>query len=548
RRQNGVAELVHNTVMRSELTELLARISDVERLMTRVVYNTANARELRTLAATIELLPRIKSLLQESKSAMLQGVLADLDSLQDVQKLIDESIVDDPPFSIREGNLIRPGYHHEVDELHAIMDDGAGIVAQIEEREKEKTGIPKLKVGYNRVFGYYIEITNAYKEQAPEDYIRKQTLTNCERYITQELKELEAKILGAKERVIALEGELFQNVRTLVGKEIERIRRTSAALARLDVLCSLASVALQQGYVCPEIAKDGIIHIVQGRHPVVEVVLGGAPFTPNDTYLDQEENRLAIITGPNMAGKSTYMRQIALITLMAQIGSFVPAESAKVSIVDSIFTRVGASDDLTLGQSTFMVEMNEVASILRSATKDSLIILDEIGRGTSTFDGMSIARSVLEYVAQKKTLGAKTLFATHYHELTALEGVIDGVKNYSIAVKKRGDDITFLRRIVRGGADESYGIEVAKLAGVPNPVVKRAKDILSDLESENPKIEMNRGAAQAGEAEPESEQIGFGSNMYAALIEDLQNMDVNTLTPIEAMQKLYELKKQTEQV
>ena len=467
--------------------------------------------------------------------------------LSDVEDLIDKAIVDEPPFTLREGGMIKQGYHAEIDSLHEIMADGSGVLAQIEAEEREKTGIPKLKVGYNRVFGYYIEVTNLYKELVPENYIRKQTLTNGERFITQELKELEGKIIGAKDRAIALEYEVFCTVRQQVGNEVDRLHSTAKALAALDVLASFAEVAVNNNYVCPQINTNGVIDIKDGRHPVVETLLNGAPFVPNDTVLDKNENRCAIITGPNMAGKSTYMRQIALIVLLAQVGSFVPAKTANISIVDAIFTRVGASDDLATGQSTFMVEMNEVSTILKNATENSLIILDEIGRGTSTFDGMSIARAVLEFVCKKKTLGAKSLFATHYHELTAMEGMLDGVKNYSIAVKKRGDDITFLRRIVKGGADESFGIEVAKLAGVPDSVVKRAKVILKELEQN--KIDIQFKAEDAVVEEEENDiQFNFSINGKNEIIEILKTIDVNTLTPIEAMQTLYDLKKKSEEL
>ncbi len=467
--------------------------------------------------------------------------------LSDVEDLIDKAIVDEPPFTLREGGMIKQGYHTEIDSLHEIMADGSGVLAQIEAEEREKTGIPKLKVGYNRVFGYYIEVTNLYKELVPENYIRKQTLTNGERFITQELKELEGKIIGAKDRAIALEYEVFCTVRQQVGNEVDRLHSTAKALAALDVLASFAEVAVNNNYVCPQINTNGVIDIKDGRHPVVETLLNGAPFVPNDTVLDKNENRCAIITGPNMAGKSTYMRQIALIVLLAQVGSFVPAKTANISIVDAIFTRVGASDDLATGQSTFMVEMNEVSTILKNATENSLIILDEIGRGTSTFDGMSIARAVLEFVCKKKTLGAKSLFATHYHELTAMEGMLDGVKNYSIAVKKRGDDITFLRRIVKGGADESFGIEVAKLAGVPDSVVKRAKVILKELEQN--KIDIQFKAEDAVVEEEENDiQFNFSINGKNEIIEILKTIDVNTLTPIEAMQTLYDLKKKSEEL
>ena len=414
-------------------------------------------------------------------------------------------------------------------------------------RREKKTGIPKLRVSYNKVFGYFIEVTNAYKDMVPPEYIRKQTLTNCERFITQELKDLEGKMLGAKDRLIALEYDVFTAVRSQIAGEVERIQRTAKALATLDSLASLAQVAFENNYCCPQITTDGVIDIKDGRHPVVETLLDDAVFVPNDTLLDKDKNRCAIITGPNMAGKSTYMRQTALITLLAQIGSFVPAKSAEISVCDAIFTRVGASDDLATGQSTFMVEMNEVSTILKNATENSLIILDEIGRGTSTFDGMSIARAVLEFVVKKKTLGAKTLFATHYHELTAMEGVLDGVNNYSIAVKKRGDDITFLRRIVHGGADQSFGIEVAKLAGIPNSVIKRAKVILKELESNKIEIEFKADDAVVEEDENDI-QYNFQTNSTNDIIELIKTVDINTLTPIEAMQTLYDLKKKAEEI
>lgn len=546
KRQNSVCELADNLEKRDSLRESLTGVRDIERLMTRIVYGTANARELKTLQQTIEKLPYIKEKLADSAASLLKDIENSIDLLSDVKELIDSAIVDEPPFSVREGGMIKKGFNADIDEFKSIMEDGAGVLASIETEQREITGIPKLKVGYNRVFGYYIEVTNSYKDLVPETYIRKQTLANCERYITQELKELEGKVLGAKDREIALEYEVLCDVRNRVSNEVARLQKTAKALAVLDVLLSLAEVAVTNNYTCPQINTDGVIDIKDGRHPVVEALLDGAPFVPNDTLLDKDKNRCSIITGPNMAGKSTYMRQIALIVLMAQIGSFVPARSANIGITDAIFTRVGASDDLATGQSTFMVEMNEVSSILKNATENSLIILDEIGRGTSTFDGMSIARAVLEYVCKKKTLGAKSLFATHYHELTAMEGLLDGVKNYSIAVKKRGDDITFLRRIVKGGADESFGIEVAKLAGVPDTVVKRAKVILKELESNKINIEFK--AENAVIEEEEDIQYNFSANGKNEIIEILKTVDVNTLTPIEAMQTLYNLKKKSEEL
>ncbi len=539
RRQNAVAEMTDAVVKRDKIRQALTGVTDMERLVTRIVYGAANARELRTLCAAIGHLPGIKSLLAGASSAFVQQIEADIDELQDIAEQIDCAIEEEPPFTLREGGLIKAGYNAELDELRSIMNDTAGLIAEIEEREKAATGIPKLKVGYNKVFGYYIEVTNSYKELVPDTYIRKQTLVNAERYITDELKKLESRIIGAKDRSTALEYELFCAVRKSVADSSERIQSTARALARLDTVCSLAEVAEKRGYVCPRVDDSGEIRITDGRHPVVEALLDGGVFVPNDTLLDKNDNRCAIITGPNMAGKSTYMRQIALIVILAQMGSFVPASSAQIGVCDAIFTRVGASDDLATGQSTFMVEMNEVATILKNATASSLIVLDEIGRGTSTFDGMSIARAVLEYVCKKRTLGAKTLFATHYHELTAMEGMLDGVKNYSIAVKKRGDDITFLRRIVRGGADESFGIEVAKLAGVPDSVVRRAKAILKELEAN--KIEIDFKAEEAVQEEPEEIQYNFASEAREELIRILQATDVNTLTPIEAMQTLNDL-------
>jgi len=547
KRQNSVGELADNPMIRDSIRESLTGVSDIERLMTRIVYSTANAKELKSLESTIERLPAIKQNLANSSSALLKDIHNGIDLLDDVRTLIHNAIVDEPPFSVREGGMIKAGYSEELDNLKAIMSDGAGVIASIENEQRELTGIPKLKVGYNRVFGYYIEVSNSYKDLVPETYIRKQTLTNCERYITQELKELEGRIIGAKDRSIALEYDIFCAVRNTIAGEIQRLQHTAKCLAVLDVLASLAEVAVNNNYVCPVISNDGVIEIKDGRHPVVEALLDGAPFVPNDTSLDLDENRCAIITGPNMAGKSTYMRQIALITLLSQIGSFVPAKSAKIGIVDAIFTRVGASDDLATGQSTFMVEMNEVSNILKNATSSSLIILDEIGRGTSTFDGMSIARAVLEFVCKKKSLGAKSLFATHYHELTAMEGMIDGVKNYSIAVKKRGDNITFLRRIVRGGADQSFGIEVAKLAGVPDSVVRRAKVILKELEQNSVKIEFKAEDSIIEEDENEI-QYNFTSNGRTEIFEILKTIDVNTLTPIEAMQTLYDLKKKAQEL
>ncbi len=537
-RQSAVEELVNETVLRLDLTAALIGILDIERIMTKIVYGSANARELRSLASAMEKLPDIKALLKDCKSTMLKTIHANLDTLEDIYKLIDDAIVEEPPFSVKEGGMIKRGYNKELDSVSSDMNDSTGLLSKIEEEQRALTGIPKLRVGYNRVFGYYIEVTNSYKEMVPETYIRKQTLTNCERYITQDLKEIEGRILGAKDKAVALEYELFDSIRKKTAENLERIQCTASCIAALDVFNSLANVASDNRYTRPEVNLSDKIVLKDSRHPVVELLLKGAPFVPNDVYLNCSANRVAIITGPNMAGKSTYMRQVALIVLMAQIGSFVPASSAEIGIVDSIFTRVGASDDLASGQSTFMVEMSEVAHIVTNATNKSLLILDEIGRGTSTFDGMSIARAVLEYAVDKKKLGAKTLFATHYHELTVMEKVIEGVNNYNIAVKKHGDDITFLRRIVPGGADDSYGIEVAKLAGLPDTIIERAKEILKELESGNSTIQ----PVLKPRAEEPEEQLSLMPDSNSALTEKLEQIDLNTLTPIEAMNLLYELK------
>ncbi len=539
RRLNAVEELASHSMLRSDLREKLDEIYDLERIMTRVVYGSANAKELRSLHRTLACLPSLRADLTDCETQDLQEIYRRIDPLEDICSLIDNSIAEDPPLTVREGGMIRAGYHQELDELRSIMTDGKEFLARIEQAEKEKTGLKTLKVGYNRVFGYYIEVSRLQSDLVPEHYIRKQTLANAERYITQELKELEAKVLGARDRSYALEYQLFCQVRQMVADQLVRIQTTADALARLDVLCSFAEVSVQQNFCRPEVNDGGEIRIVGGRHPVVEQ-LSKTPFVPNDTVLDKEDNRVAMITGPNMAGKSTYMRQTALIVLLAQIGCFVPAQSASIGIVDSIFTRVGASDDLAAGQSTFMVEMNEVASILRNATSNSLIIFDEIGRGTSTYDGMSIARAVLEYVTNKKKVGAKTLFATHYHELTSMEEELEGIKNYNIAVKKRGDDITFLRRIVRGPADDSYGIQVAKLAGINDEVVERAKEILHSLTAGEMVI------AAAPRVVEETGQLSMLGSLDNPLIRRLKELDVNVLTPIEAMQVLYDLVKEAE--
>lgn len=535
-RLNAVDELLCNSILRSDIIESLSHINDLERLNTRVVCSSANARELRALGDAVRALPELKMLVEGLKSPMLRQVFCDIDTLDDLLELIDRAIVDEPPATVRDGGMIREGFSAEIDALNYDMSGGKGILADVEARERERTGIAKLKIGYNRVFGYYIEVSNANRALVPEDYIRKQTLTNCERYITQELKEIENRVLGARERLLKLEYETYMQVLSQAAERSTRIQKTAAAIARLDVLCSFAYVAERNNYCMPSVNTSGRIILKSSRHPVVESILEGA-FVPNDVLLDKKDNRVSIITGPNMAGKSTFMRQTALIVFMAQIGSFVPAESAEIGIVDAIYTRVGASDDLAAGQSTFMVEMSEVAHILREATSDSLLILDEIGRGTSTFDGMSIARAVLEYVADKRHLGAKALFATHYHELTVLEDIIDGVVNYNIAVKKHGDDITFLRRIVRGGADDSYGIEVAKLAGIPDRVIKRAKEVLAQLEAGQPEkiTHKKKDTAQL--------EFSFTPPGEQEAVDRLRQINIDSLTPLEALQVLDQLSK-----
>lgn len=536
KRQEAVSEFVNNIITRDSLSEQLKKIFDMERLIGRVVYGSANCRDLCALGSAIERLPSVLAITQNLKAPLLKELHSRIDTLEDVKTLIQNAICDEPPISVKDGGFIRAGYSEEVDKLRDLASGGKGQIAGIEQRERERTGIKNLKIGYNRVFGYYLEVSKGNISLVPDDYIRKQTLTNCERYITEELKEMEKTVLGAQERLTSLEYELFCSIRESIAAEVHRIQRTAQSLANLDVLCALAELAYENNYVCPEVDFSGKTNIKDGRHPVVEKVIKDSFFVPNDTTLDNKQNRVAVITGPNMAGKSTYMRQVALITIMAQMGSFVPASAAHIGIADRVFTRVGASDDLASGQSTFMVEMSEVADILKNATKNSLLILDEIGRGTSTYDGMSIARAVVEFVADTKKLGARALFATHYHELTALEDLMDGIHNYNIVVKKRGDDITFLRKIVRGGADDSYGIEVAKLAGVPNSVIKRAKSILSDLESDSPKIEMRK-------VDDEQTQLSIGTLENSKALDYLRNLSVDTMTPIEAMNALYELKK-----
>ncbi len=531
-RLNSVDELVSNYLLLGETVEYLTGIKDIERLISRVVYGTAGAKELLSIAETATRFPMLKAVLSQANSRMLGEIRGNIDTIEDIKQLIDESINPEAPATVREGGIIKDGYNPEVDELREIVNNGSQYLTSIEARERERTGIKNLRIRYNKVFGYYIEVSNSYLDRVPQDYMRKQTLTNGERFITDELKTLEGKILGAKERVKDVEYRLFDDIRRRVASGLLRVQTTAAAIAALDVLCSFANVSVANSYCCPKLNADGVINIKGGRHPVVEQVIK-TPFVSNDTLLDCNDNRCALITGPNMAGKSTYMRQVAIITLMAQIGCFVPAESANIGVVDAIFTRVGASDDLASGQSTFMVEMNEVAYILKNATKNSLIVFDEIGRGTATFDGMSIARAVLEYVVDTRRVGAKTLFATHYHELIQLEDEIKGVKNYNIAVKKRGDDITFLRRIVRGGADDSYGIEVAKLSGIPEKVISRAKAILKEVLEDG--ITVNR-VQSAGDM-----QLPLEMQSACEILKDLKTIDVNTLTPIECMGVLSDL-------
>ena len=531
-RQNAVEELANDTVMRCEAQEYMSGIRDIERMMTKIVYGTATAKELLGLAATAHRFPYIKQLLASSNCKMLKSIYNDIDTLDEIVALIDAAISEDAPATVREGKIIKKGYNEQVDMLREDMDGGTSYLAEIEAREREATGIKNLRVRYNKVFGYYIEVTNSFLDKVPDNYIRKQTLTNAERFITDELKQLENRLLTAKDRAFQLEYEIFNSIRETVAGAADRVRTTASAIARLDAMCSMATVAVENNYCRPLVNNSGVISIKGGRHPVVEKLLK-TPFVSNDTYLDDKTDRCAIITGPNMAGKSTYMRQVAIITLMAQMGSFVPAQMAEIGVVDAIFTRVGASDDLASGQSTFMVEMSEMAHILKNATKNSLLIIDEIGRGTSTFDGMSIARAVLEFVADKKKLGAKSRFATHYHELTEMENELDGIKNYNIAVKKRGDDIIFLRRIVPGGADDSYGIEVAKLGGIPDSVIRRAKQILKQT--------LESGIVTYKTVETNTDQMSLEMQGATDILRELQAIDVNTLTPIEAMGVLFDI-------
>lgn len=543
RRLQAVEELKDSMMLQDELRELLALTYDLERLMTKVMLGTCNGRDLNALGQTFGTFPAIKDILAKFHSSLIKDASRNLSDMKDLHHLIKTAISEDPPLSVREGDIIRDGYDAEVDECRAMTKDSKQIMRQWEADERERTGIKTLKISYNKVFGYYIEVTKLYNELVPENYIRKQTLVNCERYITEELKELETKILYANQRCQAREYELFCDVRKSVGERFKEIQRAANALSSLDVLCSFAKVAQENNYVRPVVDESDEIGIIDGRHPVVESLVKDTLFVPNDTLLNQSDRRLALITGPNMAGKSTYMRQVAVIVLMAQIGSFVPAKSAHIGIVDKIFTRVGASDDLSSGQSTFMVEMTEVAHILDNATSSSLLIFDEIGRGTSTYDGMSIARAVMEYVNNPSKIGAKTLFATHYHELCALGDNGSGIVNFNVAVKKRGDDIIFLRKIVAGGADESYGIEVAALAGVNNEVVRNAKKILKEIDK--PSIDM---PSKIDSAPEEEAQISLGYMEQCAIIERLKGLDVNTLSPIETMGILYELSQKAKEL
>ncbi len=537
-RQNAVEEFLGDYMLREEIGALLDGVLDLERLVTKIVYGTANAKDLRAVSSTLAVLPELKTLLKNCRCDELSKLCGELETLEDIYGKIDSAICENPPFSVREGGMIADGFNADVDNFRAIMRDGKGYIESIAESEREKTGIKTLKIAYNKVFGYYIEVTRSFLDQVPESYIRKQTLANCERYITQELKEMESTILGATDKVCSLEYEIFCEVRNYVAENSRRIQKAAALMAKLDVYYSLATVVAKNSYVRPEVDTSDVVEIKDGRHPVVEQFVKDTYFVPNDANLDTAANRLMLITGPNMAGKSTYMRQVAIIVLMAQIGSFVPAREARIGVVDKLFTRVGASDDLASGQSTFMLEMNEVAYILRNATKKSLIIYDEVGRGTSTFDGMSIARAIIEYTCSRK-IGAKTLFATHYHELTVMEDEIEGVVNYNIAAKKRGDSITFLRKIVRGSTDDSYGIEVAKLAGIPGEVVKRAKEVLAPVEKTAKAISTSEKTEEARD----DSIITMDDFVNEQVIEELKAIDINTLSPYEAMSFLFDLKK-----
>ena len=552
RRLDAVQELKEQAISREEIREYLSPVYDLERLITKIAYGSANPRDLTAFRSSLEMLPALLYILQEMKAELLKDLAVDLDPLEDLCILVKKAIREDPPIAMKEGNIINDGYNEEVDKLRRAKSDGKDWLAKLENDEREKTGIKNLKIKYNKVFGYYLEVTNSYKEMVPEYYTRKQTLANAERYITPELKELEDMILGAEDKLYALEYELYSEVRDLIASQIERIQKTAKAVAALDAFASLALVAERNNYVRPKINEKGVIDIKEGRHPVVERMIPNEMFISNDTYLDDKKHRISIITGPNMAGKSTYMRQTALIALMAQIGSFVPAKSANIGLSDRIFTRVGASDDLASGQSTFMVEMTEVANILRNATSKSLLILDEIGRGTSTFDGLSIAWAVIEYISDSRLLGAKTLFATHYHELTELEGKIDNVNNYCIAVKEKGDDIVFLRKIVKGGADKSYGIQVAKLAGVPELVIGRAKEIVEELSDEDITARVSEIASKERVVKKKPKVKKYDDVDIAQMslfdtvkdddvLEELKNLDVGNMTPIDDLNTIYRL-------
>ena len=551
KRHDAIEELKNNAICREEIREYLGPVYDLERLVGKITYQSANPRDLIAFQSSLSMLPPIKCILEDMQSELLKEIYGEMDTLEELCTLVKEAIMEDPPLAMKEGGIIREGYNEEVDRLRRAKSDGKGWLAELEAKEREKTGIKNLRIRYNKVFGYYLEVTNSFKNLVPDYYVRKQTLANAERYIIPELKELEDTILGAEDRLCALEYELYCEVRNKIAGEILRIQTTAKAIAKLDVIASLALVAERNNYVRPKINEKGVIDIKDGRHPVVEKMIPNDMFICNDTYLDDKKNRISIITGPNMAGKSTYMRQTALIVLMAQIGSFVPASSANIGLVDRIFTRVGASDDLASGQSTFMVEMNEVANILRNATSKSLLILDEIGRGTSTFDGLSIAWAVVEHISNSKLLGAKTLFATHYHELTELEGKIDNVNNYCIAVKEKGDDIVFLRKIVKGGADKSYGIQVAKLAGVPDSVINRAKEIVEELVNADITARVKEIAVQ-GENQKKKPQKKLDEVDLAQfslfdtvkdddVLKELKELDISHMTPIDAMNKLYQL-------
>ncbi len=539
RRLDAVKELKNDVMLRGDVVDNLKKVYDIERLAGKMAYGNANARDMVTLKNSLLKLPEVKKSLTNCKTDLLKDLAENLDELQDIYQLIDGAIIDDPPMTIKDGGIIKLGYDEEIDTLKTAQTEGKNWLVQLELEEREKTGIKNLKIGFNKVFGYFIEVTKSYLSQVPDRFVRKQTLTNAERYITEELKNLENQILGAEERVVSLEYDAFVKIRDEIARNVKRLQKTSEVISSLDVLTSFAEVAEDMNYCMPEVNSSGTIDIKNGRHPVIEKILGAGTFVENDTYLDKQDNRLSIITGPNMAGKSTYMRQVALITLMAQVGSFVPAEVAKIGVVDKIFTRVGASDDLSMGQSTFMVEMMEVATILKEATNNSLVILDEIGRGTSTYDGLSIAWAVAEFISNKEKCGAKTLFATHYHELTELEDKLEGIKNYSIAVKEKGEDIIFLRKIVRGGTDESYGIHVAPLAGVPKMVTQKADEILRSLERKN----ILTGQKQEKEDKKQVEgQFDLYNYKLAEIAHEVDKVNLNELTPIDALNTLVRIK------